>query len=171
MTASSWISCSPSSSGALLSTCFLLLAQRLGNTAADLFCLVLAAICCQFHFWQYHLHHLLEDTRITPKDMESLVKNIALVPTVDEHRMQRPVKQGPVCDADRFNRFDGVENLARTNRQPRRAENAGEKGYCLPACQRHLQTAPGEREAASVVVPRRAAPWPFWPAIASSLRT
>ena len=41
--------------------------------------------------------------------------------------MQRPVKQGPVCDADRFNRFDGVENLARTNRQPRRAENAGEE--------------------------------------------
>ena len=75
---------------------------------------------------QQQLHHPLEQIGLAPEDVERLVEQLALVAAVDEHRMQRPVEVAAPAEADRLQRAQAIEHLARPDRQPRRPERTGE---------------------------------------------
>ena len=92
--------------------------QGVLQAAADLLALVLGR---HADLRQQHLHHLLEQPRIAPIDVERLVEDLALVAPVHEHRMECPVEVVALVQACRFDRLDGAQYLARPDPQPRRA--------------------------------------------------
>ncbi len=98
--------------------------QRLGEAAQHLGALLLRHL--DIHLRQHEREHLFQQLGIAPEDVKGLVEQHPLVRPVDEDGMQCPVEVAPVGDADRLDRGDGVEHLARPDRQPRRPQGAGE---------------------------------------------
>ncbi len=84
--------------------------------------------CCGRHvdLRQQHVHHLLEQARIAPVDVERLVEDLALVAAVHEHRMERPVEVVAVAQARRLHRLDGAQDLPRPDPQAGRAQRPRE---------------------------------------------
>ena len=64
--------------------------QRLLQAPAELLALVRLGRHADLR--QQHLHHLFQQARIAPEDVEGLVEDLALVAAVHEHRVQRPVE-------------------------------------------------------------------------------
>ncbi len=52
--------------------------------------------------------------------------SIALVASVDEHRMQGPVEVAAVAEIDHLDRADRIQHFARADRQARRTQHARE---------------------------------------------
>jgi len=98
--------------------------QRLGEAAQHLGALGLRHL--DVEFGEDEAEHLLQQFGVAPKHMECLIEQHPLVGPVDQHRVQCPVEIAPVGDANRLDRGDRVEHLARPHRQPRRPERAGE---------------------------------------------
>jgi hypothetical protein len=56
--------------------------------------------------------------------MKGLIEDQALVRPIDEHRMQCPIEIAAIGDADRSHGGDGIDDLPRPDRQPRRAQRS-----------------------------------------------
>ncbi len=97
--------------------------HRLGEAADHLLAVARAR---RLELRQEQRHHLLEELRIAPEDVEGLVEDLALVALVDEDGVQRPVEILPVGDPDRLHRLDRGEQLAGADRQPGGAQRARE---------------------------------------------
>ena len=67
-----------------------------------------------------------EQLGIAPEDVKRLVEQLPLVRPVDKDRVQCPVEIGAIGDADRSDRLDRVDHLARPDRQPGGAQRARE---------------------------------------------
>src|SRR5262249_54958760 len=63
------------------------------------------------------LHQLLDHFRPSPENVESLVENDRMLVTAHQYRMERPVEIGAVGERALLRRIDGVEHLARPDRQ------------------------------------------------------
>ena len=72
------------------------------------------------------MHHPLEQLRVAPEDVEALVEQLALVAPVHEHRVQRPVEILAAPEAHRLDRPQRLQHPPRPDRQPGRAQGAGE---------------------------------------------
>ena len=78
------------------------------------------------HFRQHEPHHLFQKIRVAPEDVKRLVEDQPLVRPIDEHGVEGPVEIPPIGDADRPDRGHRVDDLARPDRQPRRAQSTRE---------------------------------------------
>ena len=67
---------------------------------------------------QQQLHHLFEQPRVAPEDVEGLVEDLALVAAVHEHRVQRPVEVVAFLEAGRLDRLDGASTWPGPTRRP-----------------------------------------------------
>ena len=100
----------------------LLRRERLGETPRDLLG------CGRFglDLRQQQLHRLLEQIGLAPEDVERLVEQLALVAPVHEHGVQGPVEVAAPPDADRLDRADGIQHLARADRHAGGAQRTRE---------------------------------------------
>ena len=102
--------------------------QRVLQAAAEL--LALSGLGRHADLRQQHLHHLFEQPRIAPIDVERLVEDLALVAPVHEHRVQRPVEVVALAEARRLDRLDGAQHLARPDRAGRPRARCGRNARC-----------------------------------------
>ena len=73
-----------------------------------------------------HRDQLFEEALSLPEDAERLVKQQAVLMLLDEDSVQRGVKVLPIPDARRLDRRERIEHRARTQRDARLAQGAGE---------------------------------------------
>ena len=111
-------SCSPSPVPGCLGS------MRLGDAPAHLLLRLRRLLALQRR--QEQMHHPLEQLRVAPEDVEALVEQLALVAPVHEHRVQRPVEILPALEAYGLDRTQRLQHPPRPDRQPRRAQGAGE---------------------------------------------
>src|SRR5262249_50426962 len=77
---------------------------------------------------QQHLHHLFQQTRVAPIDVEGLVEDLSLIAPIHKNRMQRPVEVVALLEPRRLDRLDGTQHLAWPDTQAGGAQGSREVG-------------------------------------------
>ncbi|EEX14480.1 hypothetical protein CSE45_1476 [Citreicella sp. SE45] len=78
------------------------------------------------HRGEHHRHHVLEIAWVAPVEAEDLGEDDAMLGTVHETGVQRPVEVHPVGEPRRRHRADGVDHPARAHGQPGPPQRPGE---------------------------------------------
>src|SRR6185437_2222998 len=91
------------------------------------------------HLRQQRRHHLLEEPRVAPEELERLLEDRQLLAPGNENRRERLAEIGAIRDADGVDGRERVDHLRGTERQARRAQHADEIEDVLPemACDGH----------------------------------